>query len=108
MTAEIRDYLPLLKVALAEARTAGFESELVDLEAAVAAAYTTSSEMLQEHGRVLGRFLQATRKRLPSATLMKLEACLTETELACSDWRRPVALLRRKRYAVLFNEPPDQ
>lgn len=95
MTTRIRDYLPLLKEAIAEARAAGFDAAAHDLEQSACAAFTTSSEMLQEHGLAIRRFLQATRDALPRSTRAKLKACLTETELACTGWRKLMALLRR-------------
>ena len=93
----IRDYTPLLREAIAEARAAGFEAEANELEHAAFAAFTTSSEMLQEHGLVIKRFLKATPSALPRSIKVKLRACLTETELSCTGWRKLVALLRRRR-----------
>lgn len=95
MTTRIRDYTPLLKEAIAEARTAGLETAANDLEQAAFAAFTTSSEMLQEHGLAIKRVLRATHDTLPRSTKTKLKACLTETELACTGWRKLWALLRR-------------
>ena len=97
MTTRIRDYTPLLKEAIAEARAAGFETSANDLEQAALAAFTTSSEMLQEHGLAIKRFLKVTHDTLPRLTKAKLKACLTETELACTGWRKLMALLRRRR-----------
>ena len=102
MIAEIRDYIPLLKEAIAEAGAAGFGAEAHELELAVFAAFTTSSEMLQEHGLSIKRFLQATRQSLPRPIKEKLKACLAETELARSGWRGLMALLNRGRYAQLL------
>jgi hypothetical protein len=95
MTTRIRDYTPLLKEAIAEAKAAGLETAANDLEQAAFAAFTTSSEMLQEHGLAIKRFLKATRGALPCSTKEKLKGCLTETELACTGWRKLMALLRR-------------
>ena len=97
MTATIRDYTPLLREAIAEARAAGLEAAANDLEQAAFAAFTTSSEMLQEHGLAIRRFLKSTHGRLPPAAGEKLRACLIETELASSGWRRLLALLKRRR-----------
>lgn len=94
--AGIRDYMPLLREAVAEARSAGFETAANDLEQAAFAAFTTSSEMLQEHGLAIKRFLKATQDTLPRSIEAKLKACLAETELACTGWRKLVALLRRR------------
>jgi len=52
--------------------------------------------MLQEHGLAIRRFLMATRDTLPRSTKAKLNACLTQAELACSGWRKLMALLRRR------------
>ena len=102
MSAKIRDYTPLLKEAIAEARAAGFGAAANELESAAFAAFTTSSEMLQEHGLAIQRFLKVTRKSLPYSIKVKLKACLTETELARPSWRRLMALLHRGRYAQLL------
>ena len=91
------DYTLLLRDAIAEAKAAGFEAEARELEGSVVAAFTTSSEMLQEHGLAIRRFLRATRRTLPRSTKKKLRACLTETELAWPGWRKLVALLKRRR-----------
>ena len=96
MTSEIRDYTPLLRQAIAEARAAGFEPAANELEQASNAAFTTSSEMLQEHGLAIKRCLKATHGTLPRSTKEKLNACLIETELACTGWRKLMALLRRR------------
>jgi len=97
MTARIRDYMPLLKEAIAEARAAGFETAANDLEQAASTAFTTSSEMLQEHGLAIKHFLKATNGALPRSIKAKLKACLAETELACTGWRKLTALLRRRQ-----------
>lgn len=100
MTTQIRDYLPLLREAILEARAAGLGAEAADLEQTCFAAFTTSSEMLQEHGLAIRRFLKAAGRALPLSTKKKLRACLTETELACSGWRKLFALM--KRSATLY------
>ena len=96
MATSIRDYMPLLREAIADARAAGLEAAASDLEQVVGAAFTTSSEVLQEHGLAIRRFLTSNRRSLPRATQAKLQACLTETELACTGWRKLVARLRRR------------
>ena len=93
----IRDYTPLLKEAIAEAKAAGFDRAARDLEETAFAAFTTSSEMFLEHGLAIRRFLKVTGAGLPATTRAKLRACLTETELACTGWRGLLALLRRRR-----------
>lgn len=100
MNTRIRDYAPLLREAIAEARAAGMVAEAHELEqAAFSTAVTTSSEMLQAHGLAIERFLKATRDTLPRSTKAKLKACLTETELAHPGWRKLLALVRRRRVA---------
>jgi hypothetical protein len=98
MTTEIRDYTPLLREAIVEAKAAGFETAASDLEeSCFGVAFTTSSEMLGEHGLAIKRFLKATRGTLPRSTKAKLNACLTETALAWPGWRNLMARLRRRR-----------
>lgn len=96
MTTKITDYTPLLREAIAQAKAAGFEAAAHELEQAASAAFTTSSEMLQEHGLAIRRFLAATHGSLPRAIQAKLNTCLTETELASSGWRKLRALWRRR------------
>ena len=56
------DYTRLLTEAIAEAKAVGFEAAASDLErSCFGVAYTTSSEMLGEHGLAISRFLKATR-----------------------------------------------
>jgi hypothetical protein len=96
MPNKIIDYLPFLREAIAEARGAGLEPAADDLERAALAAFTTSSEMLQEHGLAIRRFLKATRGSLPQSIKSKLQVCLIETEMASTGWRKLVAQLRRR------------
>jgi hypothetical protein len=97
MTARIRDYSPLLREAIAEAKAAGLGTAARELEQACTGVFTTSSEMLQEHGLAITRFLRATRGTLPASAEAKLVACVTETELAGTGWRALMARLRRAR-----------
>ena len=93
MTTGIMDYTLLLREAIAEAKAAGFEAEATDLEqSCFAVAFTTSTEMLGEHGLAIKRFLKATRGTLPRSTKEKLNACLAETRLARPGWRNLMAL----------------
>lgn len=92
----VRDYTPLLERAIAEAKAAGLQAEANELESAANAVYTTSSEMLMEHGIALRQFLKATRGRLPPPIKEKVTACLIETDLAWPGWRKLIALLRRR------------
>jgi hypothetical protein len=97
MTTRIRDYSRLLTEAIAESRAAGVGAVVDDLEQVASAVFTTSSEMLQEHGLAIRRFLVATDRTLSRSTKRKLQVCLNETELACTGWRKLIAQLRRPR-----------
>lgn len=98
MTPTMADCAPLLREALAEARAAGLALEADALEqATLGTAFTTSSELLQEQGLAIQRFLQATRDALPRATTAKLEACLTAMELSQPGWKQLRALLKTAR-----------
>ena len=97
MTTKIKDYARLRREAIAEARAAGLDGEAFKLEqAAFAAAFTTSSEMLQEHGLAIERFLIATKGALPRSTGAKLKVCLSQTEMAASGPGKLMALLKRR------------
>jgi adenylate kinase family enzyme len=98
MTTRVRDYTPLLREAITEAKATGHGAAATELEETVFAAFTTSSEMLQEQGLAIGRFLNATRGTLPRSTREKLTACLIETRQVCTGWRKIIALLRRRRF----------
>ena len=98
MTTRIMDYTRLLREAIAEAKAAGFETAARDLEqSCFAVAFTTSSEMIGEHGLAIKRFLKVTRGTLPRSTKAKLNACLTKMGLAWPGWQKLMALLRRRR-----------
>ena len=95
MTKEVTDYTPLLREAIAEAKAAGFETAAHGLEqSCFAVAYTTSSEMLGEHGLAIERFLKDAGGTLPGSTRKKLRACLAATGRAWPAWRALVAFLR--------------
>jgi hypothetical protein len=96
MDTQIRDYIPLLKAAIAEARADGLFAAVNDLERSAFAAFTTSSEMLQEHGLAIKRFLRATHGLASDSVESKLKACLIETQLASTGWRKLIACLRRR------------
>ena len=97
MPTAIRDYTPLLRQAIAEAKVAGFDVETSELEASCfEAAFTTSSEELSEHGLAIRQFLKATRGALPRTTKAKLQACLIEIDLVWPGWRKLVALMKRR------------
>ena len=92
----MEDYRSLLKEAIAEARSSGLEVAANELESTSFAAFTTSSEMLQEQGLAIKRFLKATGGAVPSPVKAKLKACLIETELASTGWRQLVARIRKR------------
>jgi hypothetical protein len=97
VTRRVRDYTPMLEAAIAEAKAAGVEAEAGELEnICFRTAYTTSSELLGEHGLAIKRFLRATRGRLPRATEQKLYACLHETALVWPGWRNLIVYLKGK------------
>jgi hypothetical protein len=96
MKKTVRDYQPLLEQAIAEAKAAGIEPEASELERACFAVFTTSSELLQEQGVAMARFLKETRGRLPREVERKMRVCLNETWLVWPGWRRLVALWRRR------------
>ena len=78
MTVQVADYYPLLKTAIAEARAAGLEPAVSELEAQVFAAYTTSSELLAEHGIAILQFLRSQGQSVPVSVAEKLNQCLKE------------------------------
>src|SRR3989442_4414435 len=98
MHMRIRDYAPLRREALAEARADGLETAADNLEQAAFAAFTTSSELLQEQGLAIREFLKATRGKLPASTKAKLEVCLAEIDMVSPGWRKLIALLSRRRH----------
>lgn len=84
-----RNYTDLLTDVIREAKDAGLEEAASALEqSCFGVAFTTSSEMLGEHGIALRRFVKATRGKLPPSTKAKLKFCLVETGLAWPGWRR--------------------
>src|SRR5262245_15477750 len=90
-----RDYTRLLTEAIAEAKAAGLEPAASELErACFGAPFTTSTEMLLEHGIAIKRFLKAARGTLTRSTSEKLEACLLETALAWPGWRNLLVLFK--------------
>src|SRR5213083_589853 len=94
----IKDYAPLLREAIAEARAVGLDTAADHLEQAAFTAFTTSSELLQEQGIGIRQFLRATRGKLPARTKEKLRVCLAEIDMASPGWRKLIALLRRRRH----------
>jgi hypothetical protein len=85
----VRDYTPWLEEAIAGARAAGLVAEADELESrCFKTAYTTSGELMGEHGLAIRRFLKATRGRAPKPVRAKLNACLVELGMAWPGWRR--------------------
>ena len=70
------DFFPLLREAIAEARSAGLGSLADELESHAFAAYTTSSELLGEVGQAIVAFLRAGGESVPRSISRKLYACL--------------------------------
>lgn len=93
----VRNYAPFLEEAIAEAKAAGFADQASELETACfKVAFTTSNELLHEHGVAIRSFLKAADRGLPVATRQKLEACLTEIDLVWPGWRKLLALFKRR------------
>lgn len=89
------DYTRQLSEAIAAAKAAGLEAEAAELETTCfRVAYTTSSEMLGEHGLALRRFLEATRGRLPASVRDILQPCLVEAGIAWPGWRSLLSRLK--------------
>ena len=59
MTGKVEDYYPFLKAAIAEAKAAGLDAAAAQLEGSAFSAYTTSSELLGEHGTAIREFLKS-------------------------------------------------
>ena len=93
----VRNYTPVLEEAIAEAKAAGLADLAGELETACfKVAFTTSSELLYEHGVAIRRFLKAAGRGLPGATREKLQDCLTEIDLVWPGLRKLRALFRRR------------
>ena len=75
---QVQDFMPTLRLAMAEARAAGLSVACDELEARVSACYATSSEWLGECGLAILAFKSTHRARLPVSTRRKLRACLRE------------------------------
>lgn len=94
---KIRDYTPLLEEAIAEAKAAGFGAAADELNrACFKTAFTTSSELLHEHGIAIRDFLKETGRALPRPIRRKMEACLTEIDLVWPGWRKLLALFKKR------------
>ena len=78
MTGKAEDYYPFLKAAIAEAKAAGLEAAASKLEDKVFAAYTTSSELLGEHGLAIRHFLESGGAVVPVGVRANLDRCLAE------------------------------
>jgi hypothetical protein len=96
MTQAIRDGSLILEQAISGARNAGVGEEAEQLQSAISAAFTTSSELISEQGEAILRFVKATRGRLPVGVKVKLDACLAEIGRTWSPYRRfPVWVYRK-------------
>ena len=73
-----RRLFPLLKAAIAEAKSAGLGAAATELEERAFAAYTTSSELMGEHQMAISEFLEAEGPAIPPHIREKLEQCLEE------------------------------
>ena len=81
MAAQIEDFYPLLREAIAEVRAAGLDSLADSLESRCFSAYTTSSELLGETGQAIAEFLTTTNAKVPSSATTKLKECLRQVQL---------------------------
>jgi hypothetical protein len=73
---EVEDYSPRLKAAIAEAKAAGLEEAAAELEGRLFAAYTTSSELIGEHGVAIREFLKSGGAAVPPGVRASLEGYL--------------------------------
>jgi hypothetical protein len=80
MEHHVDDFFPLLREAIAEARSAGLTDLADRLESRALAAYTTSSELLGEIGKAILAFLQAGGESVPPSVAGNLNACLLHVQ----------------------------
>ena len=78
MTLQVEDYYPFLKAAIAEAKAAGLDAAATELEDRAFAVYTTSSELLGEHGMAIRQFLKSGGAAVPAGVKANLDRCLVE------------------------------
>jgi len=78
VTIQAEDYYPYLKAAIAEAKAAGLDAAATELEDKAFAAYTTSSELLGEHGLAIRQFLDSGGAAVPAGVKANLDRCLAE------------------------------
>lgn len=78
MNSHVKDYYPLLEAAIAEAKAAGLGAAASKLEARAFSAYTTSSELLGEHGIAIREFLRSDGAAVPPTVKAKLDQCLKQ------------------------------
>ena len=79
------DFFPLLRQAIAEARSAGLSALVEDLDARSTAAYTTSSELLGEIGLAIQQFLSVGNSSVPEPIVRKLQICLEQVRHVWPD-----------------------
>ena len=85
MTTQVSDYIPILRAAISEAKSAGLAQAATELEARAFGAYTTSSEILGETGIAIGYFLKSQARSAPAGVVEKLTACLNEIRKVWPD-----------------------
>jgi len=78
---QVEDYYPLLKAAIAEAKAAGLEAAATELERKLFAAYTTSSELLGEHGIAIRAFLKSEGSAVPPKVKATLNRYLKQSKV---------------------------
>ena len=78
MTGKAEDYYPFLKAAITEAKAAGLGAAVAKLEDKAFAAYTTSSELVGEHGLAIREFLESGGTAVPAGVRENLVRCLAE------------------------------
>ena len=87
MATEVKDFYPLLREAIADARAAGLVSLADSLELRSSAAYTTSSELLGETGLAIIEFLRVGGAKVQPAVAAKLQECLQQVQRVWPELR---------------------
>jgi hypothetical protein len=80
MATEVRDFFPLLREAIAEARANGLASLAESLDSRSSAVYATSSELLGETGQAIVEFLRAGGTKVQPTVAAKLQECLRQVQ----------------------------
>jgi len=87
MANEVKDFYPLLREAIAEARASGLVSLADSLESHSSAAYATSSELLGETGQAIVEFLRLGGADVQPAVAAKLQECLRQVQRVWPELR---------------------